>query len=121
MPKKVSQIEGIFPIIEQYQVQVYRNQDWCKDIYYSKGNYSNNTASTCILFQGSVQDFDGRALKDFIFLSRKVESLKLDIAYFEARLENSKICYAEFHLDCAMCARARYIILSQSMASYLIM
>lgn len=74
-----------FDILEKYQVTAYRNQDWCKNIAYSRGRFTNETKSTCTyLLQGAAEPFDGQAHKDFKAIAREIAGSGVGLYSIEA-------------------------------------
>ena len=65
MASDVAQLRDALPRFEQLRVEAYRNQDWCRNIAYSRGRFSNNLESTCNLFAGSPVGFTASADADF--------------------------------------------------------
>ncbi|MEW6734273.1 MAG: hypothetical protein AB1489_23305 [Acidobacteriota bacterium] len=109
--RDVRNLEKIFATIKQYQAQAYRNQDWCKNLYYLRGKFSNNNeASTCNLFPGPAQAFDNQATSDFASLAKQLASTGVQILFFEVKFDDQgEIKNAQFQLDCSFCSRPRYV------------
>jgi hypothetical protein len=109
--QRVKELESIFPILAKYKVQAYRNQDWCKNIYYGKGKFSNNNKqSTCNLFTGQAEEFNEQANIDFQIIGKALRTINLNILYFDIKYdENNNIKYAEFNIDCLKCSRDSFV------------
>jgi len=59
MHDTVPRLEPSLSTLEALRVTEYRNQDWCKNIGYSGGIFTdNNESSTCNLFGPDVEDED---------------------------------------------------------------
>jgi hypothetical protein len=88
-----------FSILEQLQVQAYRNQDWCKNIFYKGGKFSNNNeATTCNLFDGKAKPF-AQAQGDFKIVESAIASTGLELHYFSADYgKGGKLIRADFDL-----------------------
>lgn len=86
-------------------MSAYRNQDWCQNIAYQYGKFSNTERSTCNLFQGKPKAFDVRASNDFKTVAEAASStgvplyLILDLKYSK----QGKLNQAKFHLTNCSC------------------
>jgi hypothetical protein len=110
--KDVEVLPQTFSTLEALRVEVYRNQDWCKNIVYQRGKFSNHLeeSSTCNLFQGTPLPFDAQAQNDFDRVAQAVAatgvhlSLIDDLAYSPA----GTLVRANFHLVASF-ARFSYV------------
>jgi hypothetical protein len=86
-------------------VQEFRNQDWCQNIYYKRGAFSNKpTTSTCNLFDQQALDFDEKAREDFNSVSKSFKTLIGDVAVLESTFDQTgKLQYAEVQMECFSC------------------
>jgi hypothetical protein len=98
----VANLPKCFSVLESLDVLAYRNQDWCKNIWYRRGKFSHQTdpADTCNLFPGTPQPFDAPALTDFESVTAAVATTGVRLYYisdlaYDAR---GKLNHAEFHL-----------------------
>jgi hypothetical protein len=76
--RDVANLPKAFSILEQLQVQAYRNQDWCKNIFYRAGKFSNNQAATCNLFDGKAKAL-AQAQRDFKAVETAIASTGLKL------------------------------------------
>ena len=95
----VDRLAQSLKVLEMYQVQGFRNHDWCKYIVYSRGAFSNSTRSTCNLFSVKPQPFDQQAQTDFDRVAAALESTKIDILYITDIQDDAShtLITAEFH------------------------
>lgn len=62
----VERLTSTLPVLQQLKVENYRNQDWCKNIAYPQGKFSNNRQSpTCNLSNETFQPFTEPANQAF--------------------------------------------------------
>jgi hypothetical protein len=104
--RDVTNLPKAFSILEQLQVQAYRNQDWCKNIFYKGGKYSNNNeATTCNLFDGKAKAFDSQTERDFKAVEGTINSTNVRLHYFSAEYEKAgKLIQADFDLAQCPCS-----------------
>jgi hypothetical protein len=109
--RDVRNLELTFSIIEQYDVSAYRNQDWCRNIAYRDGQFSETThPSTCNLFDGPAQSFTPQARSDFQTIRRMLNRSGVRIAFFNIDFhETGRIRYASFNFNCLLRSRPRYV------------
>jgi hypothetical protein len=107
--RDVANLPAIFQQLEKLEITAYRNQDWCKNIAYQRGKFSNNLQSTtCNLFKGQPQTMDPRAEQDFQEIALRLTAIGASIRYLSAKYDGSNhLMEAEFHLD-TLC-RCSYI------------
>jgi hypothetical protein len=106
----VKQLESVLPGLEQAQITAYRNQNWCKNIAYSKGNFSETTQpTTCNLFEGEATVFDETANVAFSNLRQTLLFTGVNISFLNAYYEEGKVRQVEFNLNCWLCSRTRYV------------
>jgi hypothetical protein len=90
-----------FAALENHQVAAYRNQDWCKNIVYKRGKFSDQPhQSTCNLFLEAPQIFDAQAIKDFDEVATAIAHTEVDLHYI-TRLDydaEGTLTQAQFHL-----------------------
>jgi hypothetical protein len=70
----VKQLTQVLPVLQDYRVTQYRNQDWCKVLIYQKGIYwfSNDpSTSTCVLGPETPSPFTQLAGDDFAELKKE--------------------------------------------------
>lgn len=80
--RDVDRLSASFSTLEQLQVKFYRNQDWCKNISYPRGSFSDNLeSSTCNLFSGKPQPFDGQAQQDFEQVASAIAATNVKLLY----------------------------------------
>ena len=98
-------IEGLprcFAVLERLQVHAYRNQDWCKNIWYQRGKFSHQTdpADTCNLFREPPQPFDAKALEDFEWVTTAVAKTDVKLTYISDIVfdRQGRLTQAKFHL-----------------------
>ena len=101
MQKDVGRLPGCFAVLERLQVTAYRNQDWCKNISYKRGKFSNNAKESCnyLLGGGSVA-FDAQAEKDVAVLAKAISKTGVGLRII-SDLEygaEGKLKKAVFHL-----------------------
>jgi putative NIF3 family GTP cyclohydrolase 1 type 2 len=93
-----------FKTLETLQVQEYRNQDWCKNIAYHHGKFSNTKISTCNLFKGNPKAFDEQASQDFQAVAEAVSRTHVSLYLISDMKydQQGHLRQAEFHLiDCS--------------------
>jgi hypothetical protein len=106
----VAQLEKLLPKLEQTQITAYRNQDWCKNIAYSNGNFSETThPTTCNLFEGEAKPFDETSRAAFNDLRQTLLFTGINISFLNVYVEEGKIRMADFSLGCWFCNRTRYV------------
>ena len=91
-----------FSVLERLHVEAYRNQDWCKNIWYKRGKFSHQTEppDTCNLFEGTPLPFDAQAQKDFEAVAGAIKATHVDLYYIDhlKYAPDGKLIGAEFHL-----------------------
>ncbi len=99
-PTIVNQLSSSLRILERYQVKAYRDQSWCKNVVYARGQFSNNLEqTTCNLFAGQPVPFDTQAQADFDAISTQLSGTGL-LYITEAEYDEAgRLSYAQFHLD----------------------
>jgi hypothetical protein len=100
--RDVMNLSKSFAILEQLQVWDYRNQDWCKNIFYRRGKFSDNIEqATCNLFEGKSQPFDAQAQRNFRSVDRAIASTGVKLLFISGikYAPNGKLIGGEFHLD----------------------
>jgi hypothetical protein len=106
----VRQLEDVVRELEQSQVTAYRNQNWCKNIAYNYGKFSESShPTTCNLFEGTPQPFDEQATKEFQKFRRTLRLTGVRVAFVNTYFEAGKLHSAEFHLNCLLCSRTHYV------------
>lgn len=105
----VANLPKVFSTLQNLKVKAYRNQDWCKNIAYKRGNFSNNSKSlTCNLFAGMPIAMDDRAQQDFQTISSVMATTGVGIHFLSAQYDRSdRLIRAEFNLSTA--CRCSYI------------
>jgi hypothetical protein len=98
----VANLSKSFDILERLEVRAYRNQDWCQNIWYKRGVFSDYSgeADTCNLFLGIPSRFDGQAQADFAAVAEAIRATHVKLHYIsdlDYALDH-KLTYAEFHL-----------------------
>jgi hypothetical protein len=111
---EVMRLEATFPTLEQYQVSEFRNQDWCKNIVYSAGQFSdNNRSSTCNLFDGVALPLEDNARTDFDAVVATLAETGVHVTRASITYDaHNHIQSAEFHLACPInpfCNRPHYV------------
>jgi hypothetical protein len=111
----VNGLSKMLPILKEYHITEYRNQDWCKVLDYKYGFYWNSTHPTTCALAGDYQvaplspfnelaDYDFSKLKTKLFFTGiKIYMINVDYD------EYGEISNAEFELDDYIFTRARYI------------
>jgi len=101
MQRETHNLTRAFATLETHQVTAYRNQDWCKNIVYKRGKFSDQPhRSTCNLFPEDLQIFDAQAIKDFDEVATAVDHTQVDLHYI-TRLDydaEGALAQAQFHL-----------------------
>lgn len=100
--RNVDRLSQSFSALEQLQVQAYRNQDWCKNIFYRRGKFSNNIdRSTCNLFAGTPQPFDAQAQQDFATIEQAIAATGVKLLYISTLkyTANRSLSGADFTLE----------------------
>lgn len=98
--RDTSNLSRSLAVLEQFQVSAYRNQDWCKNIAYEQGKFSDNLDSTCNLFTGQSQAFTSQAKTDFAQVEKTLKQSKVRLHYLSVDyVPNGKIRRAEFALS----------------------
>jgi hypothetical protein len=102
----ITNLPKTFNVLEKLQVRDYRNQDWCKNIAYKGGNFSNNNKqSTCNLFTGQAKEFDSQSDRDFQAVNGAITNANIQIHYMSAEYDRTgKLTQAEFNLVQCSCA-----------------
>ena len=98
----VANLPKCFPVLARLSVRAYRNQDWCKNIWYQRGKFSQQTdsADSCNLFEGTPQPFDAQALQDFDSIARALTATGVRL-YCLSDLRygpDGTLAQAKFHL-----------------------
>ncbi|MCA9796161.1 MAG: hypothetical protein KC910_30345 [Candidatus Eremiobacteraeota bacterium] len=98
--QRIKHLEGLFPQLSSLQVTAYRNQDWCRNLAYQRGNFSQSThPSTCNLFEGKVGPFDPKAQADFESIASALGGDRPRVLWLNIDYQEGKIRTAEFALD----------------------
>ncbi|MBE9182687.1 hypothetical protein IQ268_29560 [Oculatella sp. LEGE 06141] len=108
--QQAQNLETAFAMIEQYRVTDYRNQDWCQNIAYAGGQFSDTThPSTCNLFAGPAPSFTPSATADFRSITQALRRSGVRVAFFDADFNSAgRIRSARFNINCLLCGRVRY-------------
>ena len=107
----VRALARVIPILRDWKVSAYRNQDWCRNLAYSRGAFADTEfPETCNLFEGQARPFDDRALEDFRRLEDALRSEDVDVLYVNAYFDRSGLTSAAFHMAdaCARCTDLVY-------------
>ena len=103
-------LEQTLPFIEQHHLSAYRNQDWCKNIAYTRGAFSSISVS-----QGMEQDcnynlaspaqpFDNYAEADFAHTRDTLASTTLLIRKLHAEFDmQGRVYFVEFKIERLAC------------------
>jgi hypothetical protein len=107
--KAVANLPKVLNTLEKLKVRAYRNQDWCKNIAYQRGGFSDNLeATTCNLFNEKPQLMDKRAQQDFQTVARAMAETGVEINFLFGKYDASNhLIGAEFDLS-TLC-RCSYI------------
>jgi hypothetical protein len=106
LPEIARALAGTFPMIAELQVRDWRNQDWCRNIAYARGVFSEtDNPDTCNLFEGSARPFDDQARADFERLSRVIGATGLGVMYGDFDVDQGKVTRAAFVMPCPKCDR----------------
>jgi hypothetical protein len=107
--RDVANLPKVFSALQTLKVKDYRNQDWCKNIAYKRGNFSNNlTATTCNLFDGKPVAMDDPAKQDFQTIADAMATTGVGIHYLSANYDAAgRLVGANFNLS-TMC-RCSYV------------
>ena len=97
----VTNLSKVFGPLEVLKVEDYRNQDWCKNIAYQRGKFSENLESTtCNLFEGQPKPMDDRARQDFQVIARSVAATGVNIDFLSAQYSPAhRLIRADFQLS----------------------
>ena len=89
-------IEAVFPVIERLHVRAFRNQDWCRNIAYARGAFSETDFhSTCDLFDGPYEDFDDVAAADFATVNRAFNDAGVAPDYVNVDFRDDRVVQLE--------------------------
>jgi hypothetical protein len=99
--RDVANLPKVFSTLQSLKVKAYRNQDWCKNVAYQRGNFSNNLkASTCNLFDGIPIGMDDKSRQDFQTISSAMATTGVNIHFLSAKYDRSdRLIGAEFNLS----------------------
>ncbi|MBD2079502.1 hypothetical protein [Leptolyngbya sp. FACHB-17] len=108
--QQVQNLETAFAMIEQYRITDYRNQDWCKNIAYAGGQFSDTAhPATCNLFAGPAPSFTPPATAISNSITQVLHQSGVRIAFFDADFNAAgRIRSARFDINCFLCGRLRY-------------
>lgn len=101
MQRDTHNLTRAFAALENHQVVAYRNQDWCKNIVYKRGRFSDQPhQSTCNLFPKEPQIFDAQAVKDFDEVATAIANTQVDLHYITGLDYDAEgtLTQAQFHL-----------------------
>ena len=109
--RDVHNLAHTLSLIEQSDMQAFRNQGWCKNIAYSRGRFSSNTQSaTCNLFAGTPQPFDAQARADFDAIAHRLAATGVRVTWLISTFDASgRLQSVEFEIDCILCQRMAYV------------
>ena len=111
--RDINALQVMFPVLEQYRVEDFRNQTWCKNINHVRGKFSNNNRqATCNLFEGVAADFDAQASEDFQLIASRLAASGVRVMFMHTKFDSfGKLNWASFELSaqCWNCNRRRYI------------
>lgn len=95
----------LLPILEQYRVENFRDQEWCKNIVYQRGAFSSNLeSSTCNLFNQPATPFDHQAQEDFALIEASLAQIGLSIYIISAQYnQQGQLIEASFEKYCRVC------------------
>lgn len=93
-------LSRILPLLQQFRVEAYRNQDWCKNIAYRQGKFSNNRESnTCNRFDGTPQPFTDQAGQTFDQIATALEQTRVPLYAIQVKYApDGTIRQVEFRL-----------------------
>ncbi len=84
-PPPTDRMRRVFPAMEQLRVTDYRSQDWCRNIVYTRGAFSETThPTTCNLFDDTPRDFDTDAQRDFDAFAEELRQAGVAIDWLDA-------------------------------------
>jgi hypothetical protein len=100
MSRDTASLRDVIRVLEQMQVQQFRNQDWCRNITYAGGSFSNSLEDTCNVFGAQPHDFTPEANAA---LARVADALNASgvWVYFVLQVEYDdagRLTHAEFDL-----------------------
>jgi hypothetical protein len=103
MTRDVTNLTPVLLALEDLHAEAYRNQDWCRNISYSGGAFSNNSeSSTCNLFDEPPADFTAAANTDFARIEDALNRSGVWVyAVRQIAYENGRMTHAEFDLVAA--------------------
>lgn len=119
--RDVANLPKVFSSLQALKVKDYRNQDWCKNIAYKRGAFSNNIMSTtCNLFDGKPIAMDEQAKQDFQTISDAMSTTGVGIHYLSASYDSAdRLVGATFNLSticrCSYVYHPRYDRLPENM------
>jgi hypothetical protein len=110
-PQRTKELERVLPLVAIYQVEDYRNQDWCKNLVYQQGKYSNNNrSSTCNLFKGKAIAFNEESNRVFGEIESALKQVGTTVHFFDVKYDrNNRIGSAKFEIDCGGFCRNRFV------------
>jgi hypothetical protein len=90
---EVHQLERLFPLLESYQLQGYRNHDWCRVLEYRHGAFASDSSLNCTyVAQAATVPFDSEAERDFQSIRRAIAVTGVRVSII------SQLVYKEGHL-----------------------
>jgi len=107
----VSRLQTVLDPIRSLHVEGYQNKDWCRNLTYSKGAFSDTTEpATCDVFQRPGRPFGAQAQRDFEALRQALDTTGFEVErlYVEYGPGND-IAVAEFDGHCPFCSAVNYV------------
>ncbi len=108
---EVTRLEATLPFLEELRVQAFRDQDWCKNIQYVRGAFSETESpTTCNLFEAiRVEYFDDRARSDFDRVAKVFRAVGFRPWYVNVVYDDEgRVAEAWFELGCPGCESGMY-------------
>jgi hypothetical protein len=93
------------PTLRDLRVTAWRSQDWCRNIAYERGAFSEtDSPTTCDLFGERPDLFDDQAERDFGKVSAAMDATGYEVWYVNTSVgADGQVTQATFVLPCPRC------------------
>ena len=113
--KEAQAFSSVVHEVAAMRVTAYRNQDWCKNLQYERGTFSETDfPTTCNIFTAIPVPFDDQAKSDFEWVRSILSANGVAPTYFEldyAGATNGPVT-GYFEVGCSNCDFGRYVLAS---------
>lgn len=104
-------LQGTLPALVHSRVTAWRSQEWCRNIAYERGAFSETESpTTCNLFNERPEPFDRQAERDFAKVSAAIAATGFEVRFVNASFgADGQVSEAVFFMPCAGCGALGFV------------